>query len=145
MPIVERKLDEVFNQPSGETLSEIFLWKEFGYPKQPELDFDFDIYTEPQKLQVVYKIENTSDSPIQNWLGETFLQWQWWLLIVLLLVPWFIWWRLVDKQKLNVILPFGLLIIIFNSFVDDLGTGSYWWFYPHKIIINSSNKLRWFL
>lgn len=71
---------------------------------------------------------------IQNWLGETFLHWQWWLLIILLLVPWFIWWKVVDKKRLNVIVPFGLLILIFNSFIDDLGTGSFWWYYPHKII-----------
>ncbi|WP_350268769.1 CBO0543 family protein [Neobacillus mesonae] len=44
------------------------------------------------------------------------------------------WWKLVDKKRLHIIFTFGLLILIFNSFLDDIGTGSVWWFYPHKII-----------
>lgn len=70
----------------------------------------------------------------QNWLHDSYLHWEWWLLIILLILPWFIWWKFADQRKLNLILQYGLIILIFNAFLDDLGSGLLWWFYPIRII-----------
>jgi hypothetical protein len=45
-----------------------------------------------------------------------------------------IWYKFADQQKLNFILQFGLIVLIFNAFLDDLDSGLLWWFYPIRII-----------
>ena len=75
-----------------------------------------------------------NDVLIQRWYHETFLHWQWWFLIIFLILPWIIWWKYVDKRRLESILVFGFIVIIFNACLDDLGSSLLWWFYPHKII-----------
>ena len=38
------------------------------------------------------------------------------------------------KRKLNLILQDGLIVLIFNAFIDDLGSSLLWWFYPVRMI-----------
>lgn len=71
---------------------------------------------------------------LQNWLHNSYLHWKWWLLIILFILPWLIWWKFADKRKLNLILLYGLIVLIFNAFLDDLGSGLLWWFYPIRMI-----------
>ena len=62
-------LDKAFNQPRGEAHTAMMLWQSPGYPKEPHLNFfNFEIYSNPENIRVVYKIENKSDkvTQIQN-------------------------------------------------------------------------------
>jgi hypothetical protein len=35
----------------------------------------------------------------ENWVHFDLFTWQWWLLLGLTIVPWFIWWKIVDKKN----------------------------------------------
>ncbi len=70
----------------------------------------------------------------EAWITDNLWHWQWWFMIALILVPWIIWWRLVNKWRLTEIFLFGMLILITASWMDELGTELQLWFYPFKII-----------
>lgn len=55
-------LDKALNEPGGKTHTEMMLWKSPGYPDEPYLNFfEFEIYPNPENIQVIYKIQNKSD------------------------------------------------------------------------------------
>lgn len=58
---------------------------------------------------------------------------QWWLLLALLIVPWIVWWKMVDKSRLKDILLYGLAITIVVVLLDDIGSELGLWSYPHKV------------
>ncbi|PWW02811.1 hypothetical protein DFQ01_10888 [Paenibacillus cellulosilyticus] len=59
---------------------------------------------------------------------------QWWLLLVIAVIPWIIWCRLVDKSKLREILLFGSIISIIVVLLDDTGGELGLWSYPYQLI-----------
>jgi hypothetical protein len=62
--IVDNQLNKAFNN-SSDYRNEISLWKEFGYSKEPSLNFSkFAIYPDKHNIRVEYKIENISDNPV---------------------------------------------------------------------------------
>lgn len=69
----------------------------------------------------------------QYWLQNSLFTWQWWLLLALAIIPWFIWWRLVDKRRLFEILTFGLTILFISIILDIIGQSYLLWIYPHRI------------
>lgn len=71
---------------------------------------------------------------IQKWLNMDLFSPQWWLLVAVLIIPWFIWWKYVDKKRLTEILLFGLSTIIVTSYLDALLTELTFWSYKYKIV-----------
>jgi hypothetical protein len=69
----------------------------------------------------------------QFWLENTFLTWRWWLLVALTIVPWLVWWKFVDKNRLQPILFYGVLTALFALVVDSVGSNLQWWVYPNEV------------
>ncbi|MBD3919180.1 hypothetical protein H8B09_10475 [Paenibacillus sp. PR3] len=61
-------------------------------------------------------------------------KYQWWLLLVLAIVPWIIWAKLVDKSRLREILLYGSIISIIVVLLDDTGGELGLWSYPYQLI-----------
>ncbi|MFK7696609.1 CBO0543 family protein [Paenibacillus sp. HJGM_3] len=59
---------------------------------------------------------------------------QWWLLLALLVVPWIIWWKLVDKSRVREILLYGITLAIIIVILDDIGGELGLWSYPYQLI-----------
>lgn len=78
--------------------------------------------------------ESISKTKINNWHQDTFLQWQWWFLLTLLVVSWLIWWKLVDKKRIEEILLYGFLIAIITLTIDSIGLFLNLWEYPYELI-----------
>ena len=68
------------------------------------------------------------------WLHHDLFSFQWWLLLFALIVPWFIWWRFVDKKRIDHILLFGSLLMIAVMMLDDFGMEMHLWSYPYQFI-----------
>jgi hypothetical protein len=66
------------------------------------------------------------------WLNTVLLSWQWWLLIFLLIVPWIIWWRFVDKKRLTEILLVAFVVFIASLTLDEMGTEMGLWDYRYR-------------
>ncbi|TGE35022.1 hypothetical protein E4K67_27310 [Desulfosporosinus fructosivorans] len=71
---------------------------------------------------------------IEHWLKYEVFTWQWWIGIACVVIPLFVWWKLVDKQRILEISVFGLLINVSASFLDVLGSESLLWNYTIRIL-----------
>lgn len=72
---------------------------------------------------------------IETWLHHDLLAWQWLLLLAVLIIPWFFWWRKVDRTRLLEITLVGMFTLIIASYLDavltELGLWSYrYWVLP---------------
>ncbi|MBM7573343.1 CBO0543 family protein [Aquibacillus albus] len=71
---------------------------------------------------------------LEYWIGHDLFTFQWWLLLFVFIVPWIIWWRLVDKKRIRQILLFGTLLMILVMFMDDFGVETHLWSYPYQLV-----------
>ncbi|NPV89891.1 MAG: hypothetical protein HPY50_03835 [Firmicutes bacterium] len=71
---------------------------------------------------------------IENWRGENFLTWQWWLLLAILVIPWVIWWAVVDKRRTYQLLTFGFMVSIVTSLIDVVGLELGLYLYQVKLV-----------
>ncbi|MDI4649828.1 CBO0543 family protein [Cohnella hashimotonis] len=67
------------------------------------------------------------------WLHYDLFSPQWWLMLAALILPWIVWWRLVDKSRLKDILLFGVSIGYLIFLLDHFGYELNLWIYPHKL------------
>lgn len=71
---------------------------------------------------------------IENWRAEDFLTGYWWLMLAVLVIPWIVWWFIVDKRRTYQLLTFGLFVSIIMSVIDIIGVETGLYFYPYKLI-----------
>jgi hypothetical protein len=85
-----------------------------------------------------------SQMRLEYWLHTDLFSIQWWFLIFLLIAPWFVFLKLVNKNRKTEILLFGTLIIILVITLDDLGLELQLWSYKHRVsIINKMNPVNY--
>ncbi|WP_167577840.1 CBO0543 family protein [Ammoniphilus sp. YIM 78166] len=70
----------------------------------------------------------------EHWLHYELFTWQWWLLVVLSVVPWILWWRVVDKRRIIEILAVGLFVATIASLQDVYGWNRGMWRYPIQLL-----------
>lgn len=85
----------------------------------------FDQVLDAQNVSVMLQI--------QHWLKYELLTPQFWLLISLLILPWFVWLKLVDKKRFQTILIYGLLISTVATLLDEVGCQLNLWDYLYDI------------
>ncbi|MCP3738183.1 CBO0543 family protein [Rossellomorea sp. BNER] len=83
--------------------------------------------------QLNNQVVNITDQYIDYWLEYCFLSPKWWLLVVLFIVAWFVFIKLVNREKLPKLLFLGLLWIIISSNLDGYGYELGLWGYPVQI------------
>jgi hypothetical protein len=76
--------------------------------------------------------EKLTKLDVENWLAHQLFTWNWWILLVFLVMPWIIWFKLTDRRRLPEILLFGTLICIPTVFLDVIGNSFGLWAYPIK-------------
>lgn len=82
-------------------------------------------------LEIQKNLKNTS---MDYWFDYVFNTWQWWLNIATLIIPLFIWWKLVDKKRLLEIAVYGFFASVFAVFFDVIGETLVFWDYPYLVI-----------
>ncbi len=70
---------------------------------------------------------------IQHWLKYELFTPQAGLLLAMLVLPWFVWWKLVDKKRFLEIIIFGLFICTAVTVLDEIGCQLNWWDYRYDI------------
>ncbi|QGH35101.1 hypothetical protein GI584_14070 [Gracilibacillus salitolerans] len=74
------------------------------------------------------------DMRLEYWISHDLFSFQWWLLLLVLFIPWIIWWRFVDKKRIEQILLFGTLLTILVMTLDDFGVEKHLWSYPVQLL-----------
>lgn len=70
---------------------------------------------------------------ISDWFEKVF-SFQWFFMVFLLVVPWIIWWKFVNRKHIAEIFSFGLLITATSSFFNGIGLHIPLWTYPYKLL-----------
>lgn len=70
---------------------------------------------------------------IADWYDKV-SSWQWALVVLLLIVPWIIWWKYVDRKNVSQILVFGLIVALLSSFLNANGLNLLLWSYPYRLL-----------
>ncbi|MDP4106392.1 MAG: CBO0543 family protein [Bacillota bacterium] len=85
-------------------------------------------------LNQLIEMEKTFNSTLQNyWRENNFLSLQWWILVLLCIIPPIIWFKLVDKMRITDITLFGLFYGISAIILDSIGSFALVWFYPVRL------------
>ncbi|WLD92764.1 CBO0543 family protein [Alkalihalobacillus sp. AL-G] len=71
---------------------------------------------------------------LELWREHGLFSPNWWLLLTLLIVPWIVWWFLVDRRRLFKIFAVGMTISAMASFLDTLGIVLGGWIYQVELI-----------
>lgn len=71
---------------------------------------------------------------ITHWLNEDLFSPAWWLMLVVLVVPWIIWWRYVNRTRILQITLVGMLTLILSSYLDAIGSELALWQYNKMLI-----------
>lgn len=87
-----------------------------------------------QYTEILSSLDHAHKLQYQHWLHYELFTWQWWMLLGLLVFPWGVWWRFVDRKRTGTILAYGLYIMFVVSMMDTLGEVFQLWFYPIKLI-----------
>jgi len=88
----------------------------------------------PSIEQIAEMLKQLTHARIENWLGADLGTWRWWALLVLLIVPWFVWYKVVDKNRLPELILFGLIVMVFTITLDEVGYNMTLWSYPFDVI-----------
>lgn len=71
---------------------------------------------------------------VAHWGQDDIHKWTWWLNVFLTIIPWIIWWKLVDHKRVFEILAYGLLVSLTVTLMNVAGTQAVLWGYPDVMI-----------
>ncbi|MBP2626937.1 MAG: hypothetical protein H6Q68_1648 [Firmicutes bacterium] len=92
------------------------------------------MYSYPTNAELAEMVRLLSKARMEHWIGEDFGTWRWWILLLLLIIPWFIWYKYADKKQFHELTLFGLFIMISSITLDELGFELSLWNYPVDVI-----------
>jgi hypothetical protein len=70
----------------------------------------------------------------QRWINENLFTWTWWFLLGMIIIPWLILVKLIDRKRAPLIWFFGLIVMIITIITDEFGADTGLWIYPTKLI-----------
>lgn len=70
---------------------------------------------------------------LEHWLNNVIFTPQWWILVLTFVIPYIIWWKLVDKSRLRDIVLIGLQAALISYLLDQIGTALALWIYPYSL------------
>jgi hypothetical protein len=79
-------------------------------------------------------IKELNQMMLTEWQNHYVFTGEWWILLILAIVPWFLWWKFVDKKRVTEILLLGFFIIIIATFLDVAGWNYSFWLYPKSLL-----------
>lgn len=87
------------------------------------------------KLQDIEKLHSDLiKMEIKYYLEESLFSFEWWLLLIALILPWILWFKFVDRKRFKEIILFGLLWMVMALVLDEIGASWNLWSYPKKLI-----------
>jgi hypothetical protein len=84
----------------------------------------------PPAAQEQLQLTNTR---FEEWLQGDFFTIQWWIMLALFFLTTWLWWKRVDKARLNELVFHTAIVIIFVIALDELGEEMSLWYYTTDI------------
>ncbi|WP_019533845.1 CBO0543 family protein [Paenibacillus ginsengihumi] len=74
------------------------------------------------------------DLSFLHWQADEIFSWNWWFLLIVSIIPWFMWAKWIDRKRLFEISTFGLFFGLSASILDSAGVDMLLWTYPDKLL-----------
>ncbi|MDP4146816.1 MAG: CBO0543 family protein [Bacillota bacterium] len=71
---------------------------------------------------------------IEHWYSYELFTWQWWIKFVYLLIPIFIFFKLLDRKRIFEIMIYGLMLSLLSTVTDVVGVYYLLWDYSIRLI-----------
>ena len=84
--------------------------------------------------EIQQQIHKLNEMTRDYWIHNFVFSFKWWILLFLTIVPWFIWWKIVDKSRLTEISLYGFFIISVSTILDVIGWNYSLWYYPNNLL-----------
>ncbi|WP_018249280.1 CBO0543 family protein [Orenia marismortui] len=85
-------------------------------------------------FEEIIRLNKMIDNVAQEyWLKSVLYTPQWWLLIFMLLIPFFILWKLIDRNRLQEVLLYVSLMSLISIILDWIGLQMILWAYPYQL------------
>ncbi|MHB1395097.1 MAG: CBO0543 family protein [Clostridia bacterium] len=86
-------------------------------------------------LKLIVKYERLLfQARYENWIQNGVFSIRWWVLLGILIIPWFIWYWLIDKKRIQEMFLYIFATSFIAVLLDEIGTSLTLWAYPVKII-----------
>lgn len=80
---------------------------------------------------------------IKFWNENVLFTWQWWLGVVLTVVPWIVWFYFRKKESTYRLLTAGLFVICISTWLDYVGVSLGLWHYNYDVLPFLPSYLPW--
>ncbi|MCQ6277378.1 hypothetical protein JMM81_21150 [Bacillus sp. V3B] len=88
----------------------------------------------PTHNEIQKQINKSNEMTVDYWIHNFAFSLKWSILLALTIVPWFLWWKIVDKSRITEIFLYGFIIISFSTILDVIGWNYSLWFYPDTLL-----------
>ncbi|SMC49458.1 CBO0543 family protein [Sporomusa malonica] len=86
-------------------------------------------------FEETYALQSAADVAGRDfWFQSVVFTYQWWLLVALTIIPFIIWWKIVDRRRFFEITTYGLLIALFAGLLDAIGVETDAWEYKYDLL-----------
>lgn len=70
----------------------------------------------------------------QTWIDHNLFSVRWWILFGMVTIPWFIWYRLIDKKRLQEMFLYLFTTSFIAVLLDEIGSSLSLWSYPVHLL-----------
>ncbi|GFP74740.1 CBO0543 family protein [Clostridium fungisolvens] len=74
------------------------------------------------------------DLSLQHWYNYELFTWQWWIKFTYLIIPIFLFYKLLDRKRSFEILTYGLMISLMATIIDIIGCDFILWNYKIRLL-----------
>lgn len=91
-----------------------------------------------------YQLLNNADAYIrQVWLEHVVFSWQWWIQVVLTILPWVLWFIFRKKESSSRLMFAGLFVMIISYSLDIIGIKWGLWAYYYELLPYTPSNAPW--
>jgi len=86
-------------------------------------------------FEEMYDLQSAADATGREfWFNNVVFSYQWWLLVAVAIIPYIVWWKIVDRRRLFEITTYGLLVALLSGLLDAIGVETDAWDYKYDLI-----------
>lgn len=87
-----------------------------------------------QSARIIEEQWKLTTARVDEWVQNDLLKLNWWILLALFVLTAYLWWKTVDKTRLNEMVLYTALIVLFIIVLDELGEELSLWYYTTDVI-----------
>lgn len=88
----------------------------------------------PKQQEIVNLKKLMYQVRFSDWINNDIFTFRWWVLLSALIIPWFIWYYLIDKSRFKEMLFYTLSTSGVSILLDEIGTSLTMWTYTVKVV-----------